>query len=655
MFQSRSESNPCISDALNQLDKLHCLSKMNSDGITDDELTTEEIQAALRKLKPRKARGVDGLQSEHLIHGGPLLILWLRQVFNTFIAFECVPPCILTGIIQPIYKGKGKDPLCCDSYRGISITPAIMKLFEYTLLERIMPVLLENGHPALAQTAYRRNISCQDAIFSSLEAIRSILRDGSSAYLSLYDLEKAFDSIEHPILLHSLFKAGVNGKSWRLMRAWYSSLSAVVRSRSATSTSIPILCGVQQGSVLSPTFFLVIMDELLHRLSEKDCGASICQLFLGGAAHADDVRAIASSKFVAEAQGAIISDFSSEHGLHLNRAKTEIVKVSNSTLSTSEHLSLVDSTVTTLPQAKCLGFLWSSTLSAKPGINHNINKARKQFFALGSSGCFLGYSNPLSAREIVESCVIPVLLHGAENWILDETSLNLLERFQAELGRRILKLSNHHSMLSTLIGLSWPTMKARLLSQKLRFLGKLLSHNRDNIATRTFRTIASHNVYNISVVEQCIFLDSTLGTKSTAYILNNTDMVEAAVKTQLKSVKSADMSSTLKNAENHQSVKLAKDINWLKIWEAARDRGQFWTGIVQSFYKLLTTPVFGDRICWKCDAVIPPHVSFIEHFSNSHVTGSVSLNSLVSDLTSESELNCNIFHSMKLFVYAYSY
>jgi hypothetical protein len=100
--------------------------------------------------------------------------------------------------------------------------------------------------------------------------------------------------------------------------------------------------------------------------------------------------------------------------------------------------------VPTLPQANCLGFLWSSTLSAKPGIEHNINKARKQF-----SGCFLGYSNPLSAREIVESCVIPTLLYGAENWIIDETSLNLLEWFQAELGRRILKLSKHHSMLST--------------------------------------------------------------------------------------------------------------------------------------------------------------------------------------------------------------
>ena len=45
----------------------------------------------------------------------------------------------------------------------------------------------------------------------------------------------------------------------------------------------------------------------------------------------------------------------------------------------------------------------------------------------------------------------------------------------------------------------------------------------------------------------------------------------------------AQTASTLKNAANHQSVKLAKDINWLKIWEAARDRGQFWTGIVQNF------------------------------------------------------------------------
>ena len=380
-----------------------------------------------------------------------------------------------------------------------------MKLFEYTLLERILPVLQENGHPALTQTAYRKDVSCQDAIFSTQEAIKSILRNGNTAFLSLYDLEKALDSIEHPVLLHSLFHAGINGRSWRLFRAWYSNLSALVRFKSVTSPSIPVHRGVQQGSVLSPTFFLVVMDKLLLQLSDERCGISICGLYLGGAAHADDVRTIASSAAIAEVQGGVIFEFAHNNGLLVNREKTEVVRMAVKKCSNENQVQLTyhNSTVSTLPQTKCLGFM---SLSAKPGVEQNVNRARKQFFALGSTGCFLGYSNPLSAREIVDICVIPTLLYGAENWILDDISLNLLERFQAELGRRILKLSKHHSSLSTMIVLSWPTMKSRILRCKLRFLGKLISDDRDNIATRTFRMIGSQNVYDISIVQQCIFL-----------------------------------------------------------------------------------------------------------------------------------------------------
>ena len=161
----------------------------------------------------------------------------------------------------------------------------------------------------------------------------------------------------------------------------------------------------------------------------------------------------------------------------VNREKTEVVRIAVKKCSNvnQEQLTSHNSTVSTLPQAKCLGFMWSSTLSAKPGIEQNINRARKQLFALGSTGSFLGYSNPVAAREIVEICVIPTLLYGAENWIVDDISLNLLERFKAELDRTILKLLKHHSSLSTTIGLSWPTMKSRILRCKVRYLGNLIS------------------------------------------------------------------------------------------------------------------------------------------------------------------------------------
>ena len=64
------------------------------------------------------------------------------------------------------------------------------------------------------------------------------------------------------------------------------------------------------------------MDKLLQQLKATSAGLSICGLYLGGAAHADDVRAIAS---VTEEQGQIIHDFAVENGLKLNSEKTEIV------------------------------------------------------------------------------------------------------------------------------------------------------------------------------------------------------------------------------------------------------------------------------------------------------------------------------------------
>ena len=59
------------------------LSKMNYDNIIDEDFTIEEIEASIKKLKPKKTAGLDGLQSEHLKFGGPLRILtrWLQQFF----------------------------------------------------------------------------------------------------------------------------------------------------------------------------------------------------------------------------------------------------------------------------------------------------------------------------------------------------------------------------------------------------------------------------------------------------------------------------------------------------------------------------------------------------------------------------------------------
>ena len=67
---------------------------------------------------------------------------------------------------------------------------------------------------------------------------------------------------------------------------------------------------------------------------------------------------------------------------------------------------------------KCLGVWWCSNFSSRKSIEERINKARGAFFAHGQLGAFHGLLNPLSSRSFIESCVIPVLMYGAESWCL---------------------------------------------------------------------------------------------------------------------------------------------------------------------------------------------------------------------------------------------
>ena len=136
------------------------------------------------------------------------------------------------------------------------------------------------------------------------------------AFLCLYDLEKPHDSIEHSILLTSLHDAGIKGKAWRVISSIYNNVHAVVKSGASYSSHFRISQGVQQGSILSPTFFLVVMDKLLFKLNQKKAGISIYDLYLGGATHADDVRSIATSANTAKEQSLLISDFTSNNSLN---------------------------------------------------------------------------------------------------------------------------------------------------------------------------------------------------------------------------------------------------------------------------------------------------------------------------------------------------
>ena len=176
---------------------------------------------AVSRLKLRKAVGPDGLMAEHLRAAGVSPIIWLMNVLHSAVELEAVPDILKKGILIPVYKGGGKDPLLVDSYRGITLTPTFEKALEFLVLGTLTAVFSEAGVPHINQTAYRKKVSCADAIFVTQEVIAKFLDGGDEVFMCLYELCKAFDSVEYPVLLTRLREADVVGRSWRIIRDWY--------------------------------------------------------------------------------------------------------------------------------------------------------------------------------------------------------------------------------------------------------------------------------------------------------------------------------------------------------------------------------------------------------------------------------------------------
>ena len=128
-------------------------------------------------------------------------------------------------------------------------------------------------------------------------------------YIYIYDLEKAFDSVEYYVLLKHLLSRGIDGKCWRLIQSYYERPTARVKVNNCLSREFIIERGVRQGSFLSPSLFLLLIDGLLHRLIEANVGVSLEGRYVGTLANADDLRSLTCNPHSSEKQALTIQEF----------------------------------------------------------------------------------------------------------------------------------------------------------------------------------------------------------------------------------------------------------------------------------------------------------------------------------------------------------
>lgn len=198
----------------------HCLSDAGELGfILHSPVTDEELNRVIKSLKKRKSPGIDDILNEHVIYGGPSLSNALVTLLNTILRCENIPKQWKTGIIIPLYKGRGKSKSDPYSYRPITLLTCFNKLFEKVILDRFNNFLNTSpqAFPNTQQHGFQKGLSCITAAFNLQETIYQQIERKSDVFAAFLDIKGAFDVVWHKGLFYKLGNLGIKGKLLRLL------------------------------------------------------------------------------------------------------------------------------------------------------------------------------------------------------------------------------------------------------------------------------------------------------------------------------------------------------------------------------------------------------------------------------------------------------
>ena len=216
--------------------------------------STNLIEKLITESKSN-ATGDDGINSTLLKLCCPTIIPYITHIINSCLE-QCVyPSAWKKAIIRPLCKVNNPSELC--HLRPISILSAISKLLEKIMDKQIRQHLHNHSMLPNTQSGFRPGYSCTTALSNIIDDVLRASDRGDLTVLILLDYSKAFDTINHELLLAILKHIGFGESALRLMKSYLSNRFQKVVLDNQTSNELPVRSGVPQGSVLGPLLYII--------------------------------------------------------------------------------------------------------------------------------------------------------------------------------------------------------------------------------------------------------------------------------------------------------------------------------------------------------------------------------------------------------------
>ena len=242
-----------------------------------------DIVEEISKLDSTKGNGCDNnIPTKTLKNCSESTISILHNLFNKTISNGIFPDELKSANITPIFKKE--NPLDKKNYRPISVLPIVSKLFERLIQKQINTYINTFLSPYLC--GFRKGYSAQQALISLIEKWRVILDQKGFGGAILMDLSKAFDTINHDLLIAKLNAYGFDKCTLRVLKSYFSNRTQRTKVNNTFSSWTQIIRGVPQGSVLGPIFFNIYLNDLFYLTHSTD----ICNFADDTTFHASDLE-----------------------------------------------------------------------------------------------------------------------------------------------------------------------------------------------------------------------------------------------------------------------------------------------------------------------------------------------------------------------------
>ena len=399
-----------------------------------------EIIKIIRKMGSRKSAGHDNINVDLIKSVANEIAEPLSIIFNVSLCSGIFPDEMKIAKVVPIYK---KDnPEVFGNYRPVSVLPCISKILERIVYNRSYDFLSKNNILYKKQYGFRTNHSTYMAVIDFINDVSRAIDDGMNTVGIFMDLSKAFDTIDHDILLAKLHHYGFRGISQDWFRNYLSNRKQFVVYNSGKSQYENIKCGVPQGSILGPLLFILYMNDICHT-------SSILKTIL----FADDTTCFYSHKNVnilcetVNKELKEICNWFKANKLSLNAKKTNLMflgtRFQTKNIRDDCNVYLDGCRLTRVTEAKFLGITIDENLTWKRQIDNVCKSCARSIGVLNKVKVFLPQQ---TLYKLYCTLILPYLNYGLLLWG-DASKLYLNKVFK--LQKRALRVISNSSYLAS--------------------------------------------------------------------------------------------------------------------------------------------------------------------------------------------------------------